>query len=238
MGNEGVLIEYQGKKVIIDALFTDPTGKFHTPDYDLMDDIIAGKSPYEGVNTALVTHTHADHFDAPSYVNYLKNNKDARVIATPQAADSMRLKADGYDEVKDRVSTNVWTKGWKTDVVDDMTISSAYTRHAGKAYGKIQNQIFLVTIADKKILHVADTQMDVRYFDDLRLIYEEIDLAIVPFWFMTNLFGTEIIEKHIAAKKVVGMHLPTSGNDKTIEKINQQMPSAEVFSEPGQKINF
>ncbi|SHJ67981.1 MULTISPECIES: MBL fold metallo-hydrolase [Reichenbachiella] len=238
LGNEGILVEYQGKKVIVDALFDDPTGKFHTPDYDLMEKIVMGKAPYDKINANLITHAHGDHFDAVNNVSFLRENKSAKMIATPQAVDSMKLKSQFYDEVSDRIATYPWTKGWKTTMIDDITIASAYTRHAGRAYGKVQNQIFLITIGNKKVLHVADTQMDVRYFDDLRLVYEEVDLAIVPFWFLTNLFGTEIVEKHIGAKKVVGMHLPMGHDEKTEDKVHEAFPSAILFTDPGQEITF
>lgn len=238
LGNEGMLIEYQDKKIIIDGLFDDISGRFDSPDYDIMDDIIAGRAPYNNVQAALITHAHPDHFDAPSFARFLFNNKKSAMVMTMQAADSIKTKTDLYDSISSRIAVTPWVKGWQTNDIGDIGVKSAYTRHAGKAFAKVQNQIFLITIGDKKILHVADTQMDVDYFDDLRLIYEDIDLAIVPFWFLTNLFGAEIVEKHIEAKKVAGMHLPNKNNEKTMEKIENFFPNATVFSEPGQKISF
>ncbi|MCV9386762.1 MBL fold metallo-hydrolase [Reichenbachiella ulvae] len=238
LGNEGMLIEYQGKKIIIDGLFDDISGRFDSPDYDVMDDIIAGRGEYKNVELALITHAHPDHFDAPSFARFMFNNKKAKMVATLQAIDSMKLNTDLYDSIANRIAVTRWTKGWQINDTEDIGIKSAYTLHAGKAFTKVQNQMFLITIGDKKILHVADTQMDVDYFDDLRLIYEDIDLAIVPFWFLTNLFGAEIVDKHIEAKKVAGMHLPNKDNEKTLEKINSFFPKATVFSEPGQKISF
>ncbi|UXP32370.1 MBL fold metallo-hydrolase [Reichenbachiella agarivorans] len=238
LGNEGMLIEYQGTKVIIDGLFSDPTGRFDSPSSDVVSQIIAGTKPYDNISVDLITHAHPDHFDPISHVNFLSKNKNAVIITTPQAADSMQIKSDLYGNVANRVITNSWSNGWKSSTIGPVVVSSAYTRHAGKAYGKVEHQIFLIKIGNKKVLHIADTQMEVSYFDDLRLIYEDIDIAIVPFWFLTNLFGEEIIEKHVAPKKIVGMHLPSEGNKSAVEKINQQFPKAIVFNEPGQQVSF
>lgn len=239
LGNEGMLIEYQDSKVLIDGLFYDISGRFDSPSDEVVNGIIEGKGDYKGIQAVLITHTLPDHFDAASHVNFMLKNKTASMIATKQAADSMLVKTDSFPSIESRVTLTPWIKGWQTYQINDkITVQSAYTKHAGKAFARIQHQIFLVTIGDKKVLHVADTQMDVDYFDNLRLIYEDVDLAIVPFWFLTSLFGAEIVEKHIGATKVAGMHLPNRDNEKSLEKIKQFFPNAVVFSETGQKISF
>jgi len=238
LGNEGILIEYQNSKILIDALFEDPSGRFENLDPESINKVINGKAPYDSIDLMLVTHSHADHFN-PSYtVEMLTKNPETRLIASPQVLDSMRNVSDAIDTLNDRINIYPWVRGWKNVSIENIKVMSTYTRHGGKAHSKTQNQIFLITIGDKKILHIGDTQMDVSNFDKLKLIYEEIDVAFVPFWFMTSLYGSEIVHKHISAKQIVGVHMPVKKNEKTLSKIKAAFPDSKVFQVIGEKISF
>ncbi|MGL1885936.1 MAG: MBL fold metallo-hydrolase [Reichenbachiella sp.] len=239
LGNEGIFIEYQGSKVLIDGLFEDPSARFDYPDNATITKIIDGKAPYNNINALLVTHAHPDHFNPNYSVQMLQNNKTTELIISPQGLDSMNMVSDNVSQIRGRIMVYPWARGWKTTTAGSVTIKSAYTRHAGKSNSKVQNNIFIITIGDKKLLHIGDSKMDVSNFDKLRLIYEDIDIAFVPFWFMTGLYGSEIVNKHIGAKKVVGIHMPSGDkNSKIISKINTQYPKSKVFQTVGDKITF
>lgn len=238
LGNEGLLIEYQDSKVLIDGLFEDPSARFDFLDSESISKIINGSAPYNDIDLLLVTHAHADHFNAGYTVEMLSKNLNTRLIASSQVLDSMKLISESVDTLSNRMIIYPWVRGWKTTKLDKISVMSTYTRHGGKAHSKVQNQIFLISIGDKKILHIGDTQMDVSNFDKLKLIYEDVDIAFVPFWFMTSLYGSEIVHKHISAKQIVGIHMPVKKNPKTLEKINNEFPGSKVFQTIGETVSF
>lgn len=238
LGNEGILIEYQNSKVLIDGLFEDPSGRFEYLDSESITNIIEGQAPYNNIDLLLVTHAHLDHFN-PSYtVEMLTKNPNTRLIGSPQVLDSIKMVSESIDTLNNRIMIYPWARGWKSTSVGKVNVMSTYTRHGGKAHSKTQNQIFLITIGNKKILHIGDTQMDVSNFDKLKLIYEDIDIAFVPFWFMTSIYGSEIVHKHIAAKKIVGIHMPMKKNENTLEKIKAEFPDSKVFQTLGETVSF
>lgn len=238
LGNEGVLIEYNGSKVLIDALFDEYNLKFDAPSENTMTKIMTQTKPYDGVDMVLVTHAHRDHFNGQIAADYIQANKSTRMIATPQAVDSMKIYLTDFDKVSDRITSFPWKKGWKTLSHGNITITSAYMLHAGKRNFKIQNQVFIVKIGDKQVIHLGDTQMEHNNFDNMRLEYEDFDAVVVPFWYLTNVYGAELVRKFMHTNKVVGIHFPSDANSQPLEKIKEQFPNAVNFTKVGMKTQF
>jgi len=71
VANMGVLVGSDGTKVLIDALFDKPNPEYRSPEPGVLDKIIKGEAPYDGVKLALVTHNHPDHFAAGVAIRFL-----------------------------------------------------------------------------------------------------------------------------------------------------------------------
>lgn len=237
IANSGVLIEYSATKILIDAIFDQYNLKLAAPSESTIQKIMNGNSPYDGVDLVLVTHSHRDHFNPELAVKYLNTHQDVRMIAPPQSLDSMKFYS-GFKKISSHVYSYPWKRAWKQLIQDNITVRSIYTRHGGRNNFQNQNQMFLITIGDKKILHVGDTQMEPDNYENLRLIYEDIDLAIVPFWYMSSVYGKELIDDYIKPKKVVAVHFPVTGAEESIQKIQDQFPNDKIFLNEGEKVSF
>ena len=85
LANEGVLLDCQGKKVLIDALFRDSLDDYMRHPPEVQEKLETGKPPFDGVGLALATHFHLDHWDAGAISRFLVNNPGAVFASTPQA---------------------------------------------------------------------------------------------------------------------------------------------------------
>jgi glyoxylase-like metal-dependent hydrolase (beta-lactamase superfamily II) len=59
-------------KVLVDALFDKPNPEYRAPAPEVLEKIMKGATPFDGVDLVLVTHNHPDHFEARLAVRYLE----------------------------------------------------------------------------------------------------------------------------------------------------------------------
>lgn len=238
IANSGIFIQSGETKILIDSFFDNGRGKFATPGATQLDAMVAGKSPYNNLSLALVTHSHPDHFNQQKVAKLMSTQKNLNCLTTPQVVDSIESVMDNFESIHDRTLTFPLSRTWKTYSKGGLTVKAAYSRHAGKINAKVQDLIFIVNVNGKKILHLGDADMNPDRFQELKLKYENIDVAFIPFWYMTGFYGAEIINKYIAPKKVVAVHFPNNGSKQSLAKIKQFVPEAIIFQNPGQSVTF
>lgn len=238
IANSGVLVQVGQNKVLIDAFFEDGRGRFLAPGSSQLDAMVAGKSPYNNLSLALATHAHPDHFSPSQIGKLLFTNKKLNCLATPQVVDSIEAVMDNFESIHDRTLTFPLSRSWKSYNQEGLTVKAAYAKHAGKSNAKIQDLIFLVNFNGKKVLHLGDANMDPDRFEELKLEFEEVDIAFVPFWYLTSFYGAEVVRQHIGAKKVVAIHIPENYSQQSLDKISKFMPGAILFEKAGQSVSF
>jgi metal-dependent hydrolase (beta-lactamase superfamily II) len=84
IANAGFLIESSGKQIIIDALFKQGWDNYLIPEDSIVTNIITQQPPFNNSNLMLITHDHADHFNASMVVACLINNPEIVLIAPPK----------------------------------------------------------------------------------------------------------------------------------------------------------
>lgn len=238
IANSGVFVEVGESKILIDAFFTNGRGKFATPISTQLDAMIAGKSPYNNLSLALMTHAHPDHLSGALVAKLLTTQKKLKCLTTPQGLDSIAVTMDDFESIHDRTLTFPISRTWKYYNQTGLTVKTAYAKHPGRSNARVQDLIFVITIDGKKILHLGDADMNSDRFDELKLQYESVDIAFVPFWYMTSFYGAEVVRKYVNAKKIIAVHFPENGSEQSIAKIKQFLPDATVFQNPGQVVSF
>lgn len=238
IANSGVLVQVANTKVLIDAFFTDGRGRFLKPNSAQLDAMVSERPPYNNLSLALATHAHPDHFNPQQIGKLLFTNKKLNCLATPQVMDAVEEGMEDFESIHDRALTFPISRSWKLYNQEGLSVKAAYARHAGKANAKTQDLIFIIDINGKKVMHLGDADMDPDRFDEIKLKYEEVDIAFVPFWYMTSFYGAEIINKYITAKKVVAVHIPDNYNQESLDKIKKFVPNAIIFESAGQTTTF
>lgn len=211
--NAGILAEYEGKKFLIDGLCNSNIPIFKYPSKETVDHIIKGIPPFDHIDVLLFSHHHTDHFDLTLVAETLKNNSNITMVSTPDAISMITPLISEYNKANVialtpalHTSENIYVNG--------IRICAFSLIHEGKEYKNVQNFAYLVQIEDKKILHVGDAKSFEENFININLIQEEIDLLLVPFYYIGRPSSRRLIRQYIAPKKIGVLHLPYENKDK------------------------
>lgn len=231
IANEGVLITSGGKQVLIDGLHRE-----YQPDYAFLpnverEKIETAKPPFERIDLILVSHVHLDHFHSESVGLHLQHNPKAQLVSSQQVVNEVEKNFKGFATIKARV-TGV-TPPWKEKV----TLKAAGVdfeilglRHGTGRHATIQNLGHVIKLGGKKILHIGDADTSLENFEKLNLDEEQIDIALLPFWFLVGSEGQTVIREHIKPRQIIAVHISPAESDKIAAQIKQTFPGAVAFT--------
>jgi L-ascorbate metabolism protein UlaG (beta-lactamase superfamily) len=129
LANEGVLLTGGGKKVLIDAPFLKYKTGFTIPADSTRAALEAGRVPFDA-DLLLFTHYHGDHFHPAPVTAHLRANSKARLVASAQVLDSLRLRVPADDATATRLlsrTTPIGTKCW--EVVNGVRVEFLGLKH-------------------------------------------------------------------------------------------------------------
>ena len=151
------------------------------------------------------------------------------------------------DEIGERlITTGVSGGEIDTMVIDGLTIFALGIMHTGCEAGRdspcIDHVAWLVETDGCRILHLGDAKVAAGKFEQFPWLSGlEIDVAFVPFWFLQQAGGAELITELIAPKAVVLMHWNRWNRDSVVEELElyrEALPPTVMFSEAFEKISF
>ena len=237
VGNAGFLIETENHKVLIDALYRSGTERY-VPIPDSQRDVLEGaKPPFDGVDVVLVTHVHRDHFEPSSVGNYLMNNQEAMLFTTAETVQRLQLAFRDFEQIESRVGgvlpqerawdfehNGIKVKAFRLVHVEDRTTNFA----------------FVVSMDGWKFVHTGDGVGSMNEFRKNGLHTDDIDIAFLPFYYVSDIMLLEAISKGINADNVILMHMPDKnkkdsildsfgGWDQVLATAREKAPSAMAF---------
>lgn len=233
--NAGFLFMSGDTKVLVDAIYRGE-GDYAMPAH-ILGSMQQGLPPFDGVNLALATHAHGDHFDGYSVGKYLENNPDAIFISDGEAKNRLQMEFPHFEEVKDRFNALTVEEGEKVQLtVNGLELEVLGMRHgldfAGRNYG------YLFTIGGLRILHMGDSLLTYSEVEAFELPQEEIDIVFVPWWYILQGKYARTVREGIQAKQVIVMHNEVLVIRDEIyewewilERIETEFPDAIVFYE-------
>ena len=244
IANEGFLISSSKKKVLIDAVFTEGYGIYAVPAPELLERMRKAEAPFKDIDIILVTHADGDHFDPSSMVHYLKNNPNTTLICPQQAFRFMGEEA-GFGQIKDQIEPIELECGATAELnCQGIPLKILRLKHSLDKSNMKQNLSFIVELEGKKFIHLGDAEEKIDNFEKYQwLKQEDIDVAFIPFWYLPDPDGRDIIKNLINPKHIFLMHIsPGNLNDvfNRIRKHLNQFPNTLVFrkSMENQKIKF
>lgn len=239
IANEGVLVEGAGKKVLIDALFDDFYKDYLSPSTEVLTQMMQSDSPFDKVDLVLTTHFHRDHFEANLTGNFLTKHQESQLLTSAQVKGELASKYIDYDKIMARVKGH--QRGVQTleDNVNGLKVYSFFINHAGgQRTENIENMGFIIEIGGKRLLHLGDADMNPERFKEVNLSQYNIDVALVPYWYMSSEAGIDIINKHIKAKNLIGIHYPKAPSASALAEIKKNYPEAVVFEKTPMHIQY
>lgn len=229
--NAGVLISYHHKKILADALHSTKTQRFSRVSDDVLRRIVNGEGEFAGVDLALYTHDHPDHYSKSWTMRLLERNPNLRLV-TP------------VHDFADRNHVHILGKSREVLQINGVKITCTRLQHDGSEFASVANYAYLLDIDGYHILLLGDGLMDAKAIQAL-LNGWEVDLALLNFPFLTLKRGREIVDNVIRARKTIFFHLPELEDDingygpaaqRTIQKIYQNSPQIGLLMQGLQKI--
>ncbi|OEK02812.1 hypothetical protein BFP97_15345 [Roseivirga sp. 4D4] len=239
IANEGVLLEGGGKKAMIDALFDDFYKDYLSPSEATVEQMMTSQSPFDQVDLIMTTHFHRDHFEANLTGNFLKNHQESRLLSSEQVKGELESKYVDYDKVKTQIKGHQRGVHTLQDNINGLKVYSFFINHAGgERTAHIENMGFIIEIGGKRVLHLGDADMNPERFREVDLAKYNIDVALVPYWYMSSDEGMDIINNHIKAKDLIGIHYPKAPSPSALSQIKENYPKATVFQKTRTEVQY
>ena len=217
--NAGFAVETGGVKLLIDALLT------QSIEPEVQEAMRAAVPPFDA-DIVLITHHHSDHFNVTIVVANLQANPDAIVVSTRAVIDRIVQAWPEVDpgrliavELAEKASTAVEALGLRVGVYEF-------------PHG-VPNVGFLFSLGPWTVFHpgdVTDTQAR-EWFVHYTLVDEGIDIALVPWFLLTQPQFHGALRDGLRAGLYVPMHI-TTGFARTCEGASAAFDNVLCFDGP------
>ena len=211
VANEGFLVSGHGRKVLIDAIFTNGYGYFQTPPTQVVDQARNATAPFDDIDALLVTHYDEDHLGPLHTFQHMTNDTTTILIGPSQVYSAMESAAGtNFGQITNRFIVATPATGTSTNVTaGDLTIKVAGLDHINDPSTK--NDAYLFTIGGLKFFHTGDfASLTLADWQALDLAGEQIDVAMLNGAILDNKSKAQTIIAYLNPKNVFFMHFPPS----------------------------
>jgi pimeloyl-ACP methyl ester carboxylesterase/L-ascorbate metabolism protein UlaG (beta-lactamase superfamily) len=207
VANSGVLVSCGGKKVLIDALFDKPNPEYRAPSTEVLEKIIKGRPPFDGVDLVLVTHNHPDHFAASVAARFMEAHPEMPLVAPVDAVAALRKTAPDWAKFEARVVPIDLKVGEKRPlVIKGIPVTAFRTLH-GTADSPM-NLMYLFDLGGRLVFHEGDSPGKPEEYRAFGLGGEHLDLALVHYWFPLEPNISAFFQKELKVDHIGLTHLP------------------------------
>ena len=196
LANEGVLIDGPCA-VLVDALQRDSLGSYARHPPDVQEKLETARPPFDKVELALATHYHLDHWDPGAIARFLGSNPRAVFASTPEATAMMpyavreRVKALRPAEGPRRRGFRPPARAWRRS---RSNTGARRTSPTGSSAAGGSSRISATPTLRRR------TSRGSRRAGP-------VDVAMVPFWWLTNAGGLAFLKDRWKPKHVVAFHV-------------------------------
>lgn len=235
ISNEGFLIEVDGKKVLIDALFDEIDEDWcDSPSDSIIELMKKSEYPFDNIDIIAITHKHRDHFNESIVVNHLLSNPKVKVICPKQVGDILNKNPD-YERFSDRI-ISITPKMFCDTIIkvsnipirllrlehSHTLVKDAKTGNMINKHQNIDNLGYVFNMNGVKIFHCGDTNpLNEEEYVTFSLNKEEIDVALLERLFYAY-EKEEIINKYIKPKNIILMHINPNNMSLYLEHFKHQ----------------
>ncbi len=230
--NAGVLIQYHGKKILVDAMHNRYTQRFSSVPDDLLYEIAHGEGEFEHVDLLVYTHDHPDHYSREWTQEFLANHPDTQLIspiADFEGQDNVSVLRNESEELS----------------FHGIRIQARQLVHDGLEYAEVENYGFIFTIDGENFSVLGDSTFDVEEIRQLVCDVDTIGNAFFNFPFVTLSKGRKIIKEVVCPRRMILYHLPFAEKDRhgyaqaTIHTLEREkLPAAAVLYQKNQKVTI
>lgn len=243
--NAGVMAELgtsdERVKFLFDPLYDDHFGTLQPLDDALIDRIVSGEAPYDGVTAVFVSHAHGDHFSAQQFNRLMAAQPEIRLVAPNQAIEKMRVE-EGWDPVfAARIEAISLENGEASAAlaISGVLVEAFRSPHTGwpDNHANVHNLTYRVSAiaADgtfHRVMHFGDADPAREHYEGLSdfFVSARTGLAVVPYWHFSAPEPARLFDETFNAETSVGMHVPVTAPDWLAET------GGAFFTEEGQQV--
>ena len=227
LAGEGFLISCSDKKILVDALFNINVQPGLPPrlhdhlDQGRIRELENGKGKFAGIDAVLVTHHHDDHMTPDSLARFLDHNRESILVCPDSVVSSASKEGINFETYGSRVKIIKMLMGKFISVKHQGIHIRALAMH--HAYDESKNNkpayphlVYFIDFCGKRILHLGDAHVSADNFKAFGwLAAKKLDVALVPYWFITQARGLHLIKTYLKPKQVIVMH-HNAGNRRQI----------------------
>ena len=178
LGQSGYLLQYNGKRILIDPYLSDSlTKKYAATDkpHTRMSELVVDPQLLKNISVISSSHNHTDHLDAETIIPILENNLGITFII-PEAN-----RVFVAERVKCKIDFPLGLNDGNAVTLDGFTFHGIPAKHneiERDEQGQCKYMGYVVTFGKYNIYHSGDT----LWFDDLVHLLKpfHIDLALLP----------------------------------------------------------
>lgn len=232
--NEGFLVRAGEHELLIDAFVSQPYAGYTAVPHELRSAMLTGKPPFDGVELALTSHFHADHFQPKSAAEFLLAHPETKFISSPQVVEALQSKLE-EEAAAGRVTALLPEAQQKVEASEKETrVELLRLPHSGgDITASVQNLGHLIEIGGARILHLGDADSYDAAVDHYDLEQRQIDVALVPFWCLQDADKVALAKKFLGAKHIVAVHVPADQIADIKAELAAIDPSILLFENPG-----
>lgn len=228
LANEGVLIAAGDRRVLIDAFVSEPYSMYTHLSESVAQDVLAGVAPFAGVDLALASHVHRDHFQPEFAQAYFDVHRDTPLLSSRQVVELVGPKENAEVRYPQPGQSSHWSGA-------GITVEFLNLSHGGGRFAGIHNLGHIIEIDGVRILHIGDAAMQPRNFEPYRLAERDLDVALIPYWYFSSEDGGRIVDEHLVADLRIAVHLPRAGADTENVEVARRDERVEVPAQQMQR---
>ncbi len=236
LANEGFLIRFGEEKLLIDAFVPQPYSGYAAVPPEMHADMLAGKPPFDGVDLALASHVHLDHFQPASAAPFLAAHSETRFISAPQVLEKLSEELPESSPAFERLR-ELLPEPRKTEEAREGDIHVLLLRLPHSGGGRnlgIQNLGHLIDLGGARLLHLGDAEANAAELVGYDLPSRSIDVALVPYWWLGDAEGIRQARKALGARHLVAVHVPPGEVEAVRTNLSKLDGEVLVFERAGE----
>lgn len=179
---------------------------------------------------------HEDHFSAEAVASHLTYNAAAVLVSSEEIVE--RVRPFTKRVASDRLRAVTPSPGQSMAVtVGRLRIHVLRVRHNPVRRWPEQHVGFLVEDRRANVLHVGDADRTTQDFDVLRRL-PRVDVALVPFWYVTGGLRASAMQSMIDRARVVAMHIPPADAASVSTQTSAAGSRVTLLTQPGSTIEL
>ncbi len=233
IANDGVMIEFEDKKVVIDAINrASNLGGWVSPSNAALMAVENGDPPYDDIDIIMITHNHGDHYSTTAVQNYLSDHPNTKLIIPSVMEPS-------FSSFQSQIADFSVNKFERINIVEnDISIDVLHVEHFdqfGNDFSGVESFAYIVNLDGKKFLHAGDIDYLDSQLDSFNLLQDSVTVAFIPtFGDLVSLPNRNALINNVNPENIVCLHFLTSTLSTTLNQVNFVYPNADVFTTPFQ----